>query len=102
VRERRRTPLRQEVVLVLDTRVREVLAAYDAATRIRLADLLVGETANGAVTAGEESQLRRQRVEIVHEHRTEPRTQQRPAVLGDAPDPFRVRAGLQERRIRQR
>ena len=50
---------------------------------LRLADLLVVEAADGAIAAREETQLGRQRVEVVDHHRAERRAQDDAPVFAD-------------------
>src|SRR5690349_18803811 len=69
--KRRDAPVRLEVVLVFDAADDEVLAADDQALRSLRTDRLVRVTANRAVAAGEETQIRRQVVEIADLHCTE-------------------------------
>ena len=96
VDEDRRAPLRQEVVLVLGAGDRLVLAADHLALRVEIADLLVVEAADRAVAAGEEAQLRRQRIEVVDDHAAEHGAQDHAAVVADLLQPLRFGAHLRE------
>ncbi len=95
------TPIIDEVVLVLGADDGQIFAADDAALCVRLADRLIVEAAHRTVAARKEAQLRRQRIEIVDDHRTGSGTQDQSAAFARGTNPFRLRTNLCERGIRQ-
>ena len=86
--------LSQEVMLVLGAGDHLVLAADHVALGVGVADLLVVEAADRTVAAGEEAQLRRQRIEVVDDHAAERGAHDHAAIVADLAQPFRFGAQL--------
>src|SRR5690606_5043995 len=85
-------PVIAKVMLVLEARDREILAADHAAFLVHLAYRLIVEAAQCAIAACEESQLRRQCVEIVDDHRAGGSAQDETAAFAARTNPLRFRS----------
>src|SRR5688500_2326845 len=71
VDEHCRAPVFLEVVLVFAAGDGEIFATDDQAVRVRLADLVIVESADRTIAAREKAQVRRQRIEVADTHRAD-------------------------------